>query len=101
MNEMTSVATKGTWVTTIMKTRAGNSGARRAQSADRLRAPPEGGPGGWTSSRLRSRVVLIAAPPDRGRVLARDTWRVTGRGSAGPGLTLLVALGDVVGQLLA
>ena len=32
MNEMTSVTTNGSWVTTIMKISAGSSGARRAQS---------------------------------------------------------------------
>src|SRR4051812_48416890 len=40
MNEMTSVATNGSWVTTIMKTRAGISGARRAHAT--LRALRDG-----------------------------------------------------------
>src|SRR4051794_11076980 len=35
MNEMTRVATNGSWVTMIMKTRAGISGARRAQAMPR------------------------------------------------------------------
>src|SRR3954453_22238091 len=104
MNEITSVTTKGSWVTMIMKISAGSSGARRAQSADRRSAPPSGGPGGRTSSRLRSRVVLIAAPPGRGMVrAARHTRRGTGwwwwRSSGRP--SLAVARGDVVGQLLA
>src|SRR4051794_15488018 len=103
MNEMTSVATKGSWVTMIMKISAGSSGPRRAQSADRRSAPPSGGPGGRTSSRLRSRVVLIAAPPGGGMVrAARHTRRATGwwwRSSGRP--SLAVARSDVVGQLLA
>ena len=40
MNEMTSVATNGSWVTMIMKISAGSSGARRAQSPVRRSAVP-------------------------------------------------------------
>src|SRR3954452_10864381 len=102
MNEMTSVATKGSWVTMIMKISAGSSGARRAQSADRRSAPPAGGPGGRTSSRLRSRVVLIAAPPGRGKVrAARHTRRAKGWWRSSGRLPLPVTRGDVVGQFLA
>jgi hypothetical protein len=43
MNEITSVATNGSWVRMIVKIRAGSSGARRAQSPER-RSADDGGP---------------------------------------------------------
>src|SRR5688500_3301319 len=109
MNEMNSVATNGSWVTTIMKIRAGSSGARRAQSADRRRAPLGWVPGAsGAPPRGRSSVVLIAPPSllssrvstDRG---PRD-GRPVGHGSPPPGrslwFSLAVALGHVLRELL-
>src|SRR3954454_208548 len=88
MNEMIKVPTNGSWVTTIMKIRAGRSGARRAQSpARRSAAPPPGGGGGVPApgagevspAPVRfSTAVLIGAAPFGRRcarlllVLARD-----------------------------
>src|SRR5688572_4566673 len=109
MNEMNSVATNGSWVTTIMKIRAGSRGARRAQSAERRSAPLDGVPGAsGAPPRGRSSVVLIAPPSrlssrgstDRG---SRD-GRLVNHGSPPSGrslwFSLAVALGHVVGQLL-
>lgn len=53
MREITSVATKGSWVMITMNTRAGMRGARRAQAAARSR--PAGRTGtGRTGVRLRT-----------------------------------------------
>jgi hypothetical protein len=46
MNDTISVTTNGSWVTMIVKMSAGSNGARRAQSADRRSAPPDGEGGG-------------------------------------------------------
>src|SRR5215217_2038092 len=87
MNEMPSVKTKGSWVTMMVKIRAGSSGARRAQSAERRSARLDRSEGVATSWPSRSRVVLMAAP-----VLRRSA-----RSSRFP---LAVARGDVLGQFL-
>src|SRR3712207_8827612 len=70
MNEMASVPRKGSWVTTMVNTRAGSRGARRAQSADRRSAPPGDGVGGaggggggfWPRPRLVLTGGLIPLP---------------------------------------
>src|SRR5919107_2532432 len=99
MNETISVTTNGSWVTMIVNTSAGSSGARRAQSADRRSAPPGGGPGGrggggggGCSPRPRPvwRVLVLIAPPSPGVVLPARSLR----------LPLPVALGDVRGEFL-
>src|SRR3954453_19713197 len=79
MNEMIKVPTNGSWVTTIMKIRAGRSGARRAQSPARRSAAPPPGAGGVSPAPVRfSTAVLIGAAPFGRRcarlllVLARD-----------------------------
>ena len=51
MNEITSVATNGSWVTTIMKIRAGSSGARRAQSRGPAQRSGASGLRGWWRAR--------------------------------------------------
>src|SRR4051794_26805231 len=87
MNEITSVTTNGSCVTTIMKTSAGNNGARRAQSEARRR-PAEGGPGG----------VAVPVPPpvlSTASVMGVSPFRKPQ--SALPGA---VAFGDVLGQFL-
>src|SRR5919107_6201189 len=100
MNDTISVTTNGSWVTMIVNTSAGSSGARRAQSADRRSAPPGGGPGGrggvgggGCSPRPRPvwRVLVLIALPSPGVVLPARSLR----------LPLLVALGDVRGELLS
>src|SRR5690242_3341942 len=77
MNEMTRVATNGSWVTMIMNTRAGSNGARRAQA--RLRAPRDG-------CGLASVVELVCSATE-----------VMMPSPLCPGL---VPLGDVLGQPL-
>src|SRR5215207_8116110 len=88
MNEMTSVATNGSWVTTIMNTSAGSSGARRAQSA--ARRGRLGGPGG----------VAEPVPPapvfSTARVIVVSPFGAVAGSEPRP-----IALGDVLGQLLA
>src|SRR5688572_4304547 len=108
MNEMTSVATNGSWVTTIMKIRAGSRGARRAQSAERRSAPlgclpaASGAP-----PRGRSSVVLIASPSRLSRMSTeRDPCGGAAAGQWDPRpspsrlLPVAVALGYVVREFL-
>jgi hypothetical protein len=59
MNEITRVPTNGSWVTMIMKIRAGSSGARRAQSPVRRRAAPPPGAGAFAPAPVRDSTVAL------------------------------------------
>src|SRR5436305_15245110 len=62
MNEMISVPTNGSWVTTIMKISAGRSGARRAQfPATRMALPPPEAGAEVPAPAWGSRAVLTSA----------------------------------------
>src|SRR6185312_17180099 len=98
MNETTSVMTNGSWVTMIMKTRAGISGVRRAQLAARCLAESSCPPGGLAALLPRSRVCVatLMTPSPCWSQTIRTCWRPRSL----PGLHRAVALGHVVGDAL-
>src|SRR5687768_6321345 len=85
MNEMTSVAMNGSCVTTMRKTRAGSSGARRAQSPVCRRAPP-----GRVDRRVSRRLLTPVS----------TAMLMTPSPGGSFGLPGAVALGDVLRELL-
>src|SRR3954470_18132361 len=105
MNEMTSVATKGSWVTMIVKISAGSRGARRAQSAERRSAPsPRGGGVPSAGRSARSRVTLM--PLLSGDSMPDGVVAARAPAGGGPSLHSLrlprpVEGGDVVSELLS
>src|SRR4051794_25514987 len=108
MNEMTRVATNGSWVTMIMKTSAGINGARRAQAAPRRATPAPGGGAATRPPVFSATDVMAAFPPSPCPPGARRQGRHAVRpGAAGcvrswpsPVRAGLIPLGHVVGQPL-
>src|SRR6478609_4338138 len=96
MNDTSRVMTNGSWVTMIMKTRAGISGARRAQLAARCLAESSCPPGGLAALLPRSRVcVATLMTPSPCSSQPVGTVR---RPTSFVGLHRLVALGHVGGD---
>ena len=95
MNEMTSVATNGSWVTMIMKISAGSSGARRAQAPARasavVRGVAGGLPAGGSATALMPSCLVGASTVTCG-------WRSPLGGSL---LTCWYRSADLFGELLA
>src|SRR5689334_1660380 len=98
MNETISVTTNGSWVTMIMNTRAGISGARRAQLAARCLADSSCPPGGLAALLPWPRVCVatLMTPSPCWSQTVGTCWRPCSL----PGLHRAVALGHVVGDSL-
>src|SRR5262245_35430336 len=94
MNEMTSVATNGSWVTTTRNTSAGSNGARRAQAARRGWARAGRVPTGPATRAVAVSRTLIGSP-------STVEVGVPPPGGGGTGSLPLVRGRDLGGQLLA
>src|SRR5947209_6815730 len=96
MNETIRVTTNGSWVTTIVKMRAGSRGALRAQSAERRSASPPRALDPLLAADATATLIwpppLLSSTPERSRGVP-PSWS--------PRLPGAVALGHVVGELLS
>src|SRR5687768_8127454 len=95
MNDMIRVTTKGSWVTMIVKIRAGRSGARRAQSLARRIAASDR-TGRASCAVPRPVLMVVMTPPPASCRCWVHVFAVWSSGLPGP-----VALGDVLRELLA